>query len=661
MSSRMQPPGQCGEVSSLVTVVLAPHYDDEVLGCGGLLARLARGGTRVHVVFLSDGAGGVEERADALVERADALVEVGDRRAYAERRRAESEPATRALGVATVEHLGLPDGSLLLSVDRLSAAIERVLLAERPDLLLAPSPLEVTDDHRAVFAGLHETLIGLRAGDPRLEALAGLRVLAYEINHPAYPDLLVDVTRERETIERAMAHYRSQLERHDYLAAALGLRRWRCLTLGPEVELAEAYRRLGVDDFRTRSQAQLVTELGGLPALRQVRAGPLVSIVVRTKDRPALLAQALASVEASTYRRVEVVLVNDGGAAPETATDFTLPLVRVDLDRNRGRAAAANAGVAAARGDYVLFLDDDDVIAPEHVETLVGLAVGSGARVVYTDAAVGVYGADPDGGWSAQGRSLPYSRDFDPDLLLFDNYIPFHTVLVERGLYREVGAFDESLAFFEDWDLLIRLARVTRFHHLARVTCEYRHFRGAAHALGEVGEERLDFVATKGRVLEKHRALQSPGALSRAIVTLRREAVGAWQQTDDLRARLAEMERSYHLRNGELETVREESERRARALEEHERQFQRFYEDEATLRRGIDEQLAHLGRTYAEIDRLGALIADRERMIEAMQGTRAWRFREWWQRRFHREGRVQTSQKRVAPAPGDGAEGRRGS
>jgi LmbE family N-acetylglucosaminyl deacetylase len=628
----MQPPGRCADVSSLVTVVLAPHYDDEVLGCGGLLARLARGGTRIHVVFLSDGAGGVEE--------------VGDRSTYAERRRAESVEATRALGVQTLEHLGLPDGSLASSLDRLSAAIERVLLVERPDLLLVPSPLEITDDHRAAFAALHQTLTGLRAADARLDAVAEIRVLAYEVNRPAYPDLLVDVTGERAAIEEAMASYRSQLERHDYLGAALGLRRWRCLTLPPEVELAEGYRRLGVDDFRTRSLAQLVAELGGVPALHQVPAGPLVSIVVRTKDRPALLPQALASIAASTYRALEVVLVNDGGAPPVIPSDFPLPVVRVDLDSNRGRAAAANAGVGAARGRYVLFLDDDDTIAPEHVEMLVGLAVGTGARVVYTDAAVGVYEADPGRGWTEHGRSLPYSRDFDADLLLFDNYIPFHTVLVERSLYQEAGSFDESLAFFEDWDLLIRLSRLTRFHHLARVTCEYRHFRGAAHALGEVGEERLDFVATKGRVLDKHRHLQSPDALSRAIVTLRREGVEARQQADLARARLAEIERAYHLRNGELETVREESERRARALEEHERDFERLHAGEATLTRGIEEQLEHLGRTYAEIERLngviakmatesGETVAERDRTIEAMKAGRAWRLHEWWQRMAH--------------------------
>ena len=105
-------------------------------------------------------------------------------------------------------------------------------------------------------------------------------------------------------------------------------------------------------------------------------------------------------------------------------------MVRVDLAENRGRAAAAEAGVAAATGDYVAFLDDDDLAAPEHLATLAGLVSAAGVRVAYTDAAVAVYELDgPEGsGWVCRERRLPYSRDFDPDVLLVDNYIPFNTL-----------------------------------------------------------------------------------------------------------------------------------------------------------------------------------------------------------------------------------------
>ena len=79
----------------------------------------------------------------------------------------------------------------------------------------------------------------------------------------------------------------SQQERHDYLAAAVGLRRYRALSLPPEVVAAEGYRQLALEDFTTRSLSRLVRDLGGVPELLEVREGPAVSVVVRTCDRPA--------------------------------------------------------------------------------------------------------------------------------------------------------------------------------------------------------------------------------------------------------------------------------------------------------------------------------------------------------------------------------------
>ena len=422
----------------------------------------------------------------------------------------------------------------------------------------------------------------MRDGHPDQEPLRGLRILLYEVNHPGYPDLLVDVGRQRERLERAMATYASQEERHPYWNAALGLRRFRTLTLPPGVELAEGYRRLRVEDFTTRSPAQLVRHLGGLPEIQEVREGPRISVIVRTRDRPRLLAEALDSLAAGEYRRAEVVLVNDGGEPPAVPAGFPLPVVRVDFTQNRGRAAAAEAGVAASTGEFVAFLDDDDLAAPEHLATLAGLVSGTGVRVAYTDATVALYELDAEGGWVCRERRLPYSRDFDPDVLLVDNYIPFNTLLIERPLFAAAGPFDPSLPFFEDWDFLIRLSGVTPFHHLARSTCEYRHFRGGGHhVFGERPRERADFLEVKARVLAKHSDRLRPEVLARAVDTLRAELVaeregwtGARRDLASLRSDLTALsqthqelarerflwEERYHAANGSVAALGEERE-----------------------------------------------------------------------------------------------------
>jgi hypothetical protein len=178
----------------------------------------------------------------------------------------------------------------------------------------------------------------------------------------------------------------------------------------------------------------------------------------------------------------------------------------------------------AATGAYVAFLDDDDLVAPEHFSTLVGAASAAGVRVVYSDAAAGVYELAADG-WRCRERRLPYSRDFDPDFLLVDNYIPFNTLLIERELCLETGPFDPDLPFFEDWDFLIRLSASCAFHHVRRVTCEYRHFEGGGQVLGRAPRQRPDFLAMKARILAKHAARLTPERIARAVDMLRAEAV----------------------------------------------------------------------------------------------------------------------------------------
>ncbi len=523
-------PGLTSAVSATCALVVVPHPDDEVLGCGGLLTQLAARGTRLHLVFVSDGAGapGAADSGPAAArqrqhECAAALVALG-------------------LGACTRHFLNLPDGQLDQHLARASEALGVLLLEIRPELVLAPSPLEITSDHRAVAEALHAAL-GLAWRASRPASLCAPDVLLYEVNHPQHPDVLVDVSASIDALSAAMCAYASQQRRHDYLAAALGLRRYRTLTLAPTVTHAEGYRRLTTNDLVTRSFAQLVTWLGGQPTVALGSQGPRLSLIVRTRDRPELLGEALASVAANGYRNAEVVLVNDGGPPVQAPADFPFELRTVTSPTSRGRAWAAQAGVEAAQGDAICFLDDDDLLAPEHLATLAGLLATPNVRVAYSEAAVAVYEAQGDAGWSCVARHLPYSRAFDAERLLLDNVIPFHTLAVERRLLLEAGAFDPQLDVFEDWDMLIRVAALAPFQHLARVTCEYRHFRGAAHghALGGRDSQAPDFASAKARVLRKHAARLTPELLARVSITLADEAVHGAAQGAAHQARLAEL------------------------------------------------------------------------------------------------------------------------
>ena len=227
--------------------------------CGGLLAGLAASGAQLEALFLSDGSGGEEA--------------IEDRTAYAAVRRQEAEQAARLLGISSLDHLELPDGSLDRELGRMAEGIELAISSLQPDLILAPSPLEATTDHRASFAALYQVLSCLRSGHPLWSWAGQAQLLLYEVNHPGYPNLLVDVSGQVEKIAAAMACYGSQQERHDYLGAALGLRRFRALSLPSGVVAVEGFRRLRVDEVACSALSQLVREAGGEAHLVAIESG----------------------------------------------------------------------------------------------------------------------------------------------------------------------------------------------------------------------------------------------------------------------------------------------------------------------------------------------------------------------------------------------------
>lgn len=204
----------------------------------------------------------------------------------------------------------------------------------------------------------------------------------------------------------------------------------------------------------------------------------LVSIVTRTLGRPTLV-EAAACVAAQTWRPLEWVVVDAAGSGlvPPTAAD--VPVRVVSTGERLPRSRAANAGLAAARGDLLLILDDDDLMQPGHLAHLAqALAANPGARLAYSDweARVG-----PDERWG--GHAPPFSHL----LLCRQNLFPPHAALFDATLVRERGLrVDEALEFFEDWDFWLAAARLTRFVHSPQCTAIYRTYlsESGIHAHG---------------------------------------------------------------------------------------------------------------------------------------------------------------------------------
>lgn len=204
-------------------VVVAPHPDDETIGCGGTLALLADAGADVQVVVVTDG--------EATIGSPHAPEET------AARRRREAAAACTVLGVAPPTFLGLPDGRLPEVPAAVAHGVGGVIDVVDPDLVLAPWPLDRHPDHRLCAAVV---------GDLVDE---GVAIWGYEAHVPLTPTRAVDVTGVVERKRAALQAHATAALAMD-LEATLGLNRWRSIPTTGGTGWVEAFLALERDAWR---------------------------------------------------------------------------------------------------------------------------------------------------------------------------------------------------------------------------------------------------------------------------------------------------------------------------------------------------------------------------------------------------------------------------
>ena len=182
-----------------------------------------------------------------------------------------------------------------------------------------------------------------------------------------------------------------------------------------------------------------------------------VSVVIPTRDRPQMLGLGLCSVLRQQGVDVEVLVVDDGVGPGTAALIDRIGIERVHLLRNSGSpgvSGARNSGIAAARGNWVAFLDDDDLWAPDKLATQLAAAGNAGAGWVYAGH------VDVDESLCVRSGAPPPPPDVVVADLRRHNAVPAgaSNVAVRRDVLDTVGRFDPQLRTSEDWDLWLRLA-----------------------------------------------------------------------------------------------------------------------------------------------------------------------------------------------------------
>lgn len=198
---------------------------------------------------------------------------------------------------------------------------------------------------------------------------------------------------------------------------------------------------------------------------------PLVSIVLPTYKRAHLLAQAIHSVLDQTYVNLELIVVDDNSpddtaAVVQSFDDLRIRYVKNDPNLKLPRAL--NRGFTLARGEYLTWTSDDNLLAPTAIERMVGVLAGGDCDFVYAD--YWLFSEQDE-----SGHPITPQHDHLPDTLQLDkgNHIGA-CFLYTRALYEAVGDYDPELFLVEDYDYFLRAARLFRFCHIAEPLYYFR-------------------------------------------------------------------------------------------------------------------------------------------------------------------------------------------
>lgn len=198
---------------------------------------------------------------------------------------------------------------------------------------------------------------------------------------------------------------------------------------------------------------------------------PLVSIVLPTYKRAHLLAQAIRSVLDQTYVNLELIVVDDNSPDDTAAVvqSFVDPRIRyMKNDPNLKLPRALNRGFTLARGEYMTWTSDDNLLAPTALERMVDMLAGGDCDLVYAD--YWLFSEQDE-----SGHPIAPQHDRLPNTLQLDkgNHIGA-CFLYTRALYETVGDYDPELFLVEDYDYFLRAARQFRFCHIAEPLYYFR-------------------------------------------------------------------------------------------------------------------------------------------------------------------------------------------
>ena len=419
-------------------LLIATQPGDEVLACAGALCTHRDDAETIHVVWLGTGTPATCERAS------QALNQLGC-----------TPPAPSDCWNLPADQVAY--GEAL--IQRVRAAIQQT----DARLVYAPALTEANLLRRAV------AMVSIEAVRRQGEKGGKCLLAQYELDTPLRPNRLLDITpmwSRKQAASLCLSASGLPGPHAEHMAA---LNRYRAFALPDGITAAEGYFVTDASSLNQPAAAfpgqQFHDQLQWPASANDL---PLVSVMVRSADR-GTLHEALDSIAVQTYPHIEIVSVNVTGKphSPQPNWYGRFPLRFIDPGELLTRPAAANAALDAAQGEWLLFLDDDDWIEPDHISKLVK-ATQQFPEVLATYTGVRAVGMDK------QPRPEVWDFPFDSARLFLCNFLPIHAVLFSCRVKQLGCRFDTAKVLYEDWDFWLQLSRLGTFRHVPGISAIYR-------------------------------------------------------------------------------------------------------------------------------------------------------------------------------------------
>jgi len=218
-------------------VVLAPHPDDEAIGCAGAIRLYTIGGAAVSIIYISDGS-----RGDGSVNKLKGAERLEAQARLTQTRKDEASRAAAILGVTDLAFLDLPDGGVSASRENV-ASLRTHLDRLKPEIVFLPFFIDQHPDHVATNDLFLEAVAGSAAGGPS-------ECWGYEVWTPLYANRILDISSVAEAKWEALRQYESQNRRLDYVGSTQGLNAFRQRSSYKSTGYAEAFFAASLADYR---------------------------------------------------------------------------------------------------------------------------------------------------------------------------------------------------------------------------------------------------------------------------------------------------------------------------------------------------------------------------------------------------------------------------